>query len=368
MLPVLLIAVAPAACVGASAAQSPARQTENVVLVTLDGARWQDVFGGMDEGLLRFTADGADVAALPAYRAFTAASAIERREKLMPFLWRTLAANDGFLAGDRTAGSRMAVTNRLWFSYPGYSEILTGQAHDDVIRSNKPIRNPFPSVLEFIKRSRQLTAAQIATFASWNVIAAAVESEKGATTVNAGYHSYAPRGPDSAGIRALDRLQTQSLSPWPGIRHDVFTFRFAMDYLKREKPRVLFISFDETDDWAHDGKYDLVLEMLHRSDGYLAELWKALGADPQYRGKTTLIVTTDHGRGRTSADWRRHGADVPGADEIWMAVASPDTTRRGVWRQAPDLFQNQIAATIADVLGLDYRQQNPQAGHPIGLQ
>jgi Type I phosphodiesterase / nucleotide pyrophosphatase len=341
------------------------RRTENIVLVTLDGARWQDVFGGMDESLLRASMPkDTDITMLPVYKDFAADSAVERRERLMPFLWRTLAVDLGFVAGDRASGSRVSVTNTHWFSYPGYSEILTGQAHDDVIKSNDPIRNPFPSVLQFLVRRLGLQPSQVATFASWGTFAAIVESERGATTVNAGPTAYASA---SADVQLLSALQQETPMPWEDARRDAYTFRFAMDYLKREKPRVLYVAFDETDDWAHDGHYDLVLAMLHRTDAYLRELWETLQADPRYRGKTTLIVATDHGRGRTIADWRKHGHDVPGADEIWLAIASPDSARRGVWRDAPPIHQNQIAATIGSLFGLDYREQNPHAGAAIDL-
>ena len=136
---------------GRSDAQ-PARRTENIVLVTLDGARWQEIFTGMDEALLRASSPkGTDVTTLPVYKQFAGATAVERRERLLPFLWRTLVADHGFIAGDRTAGSPVSVTNTLWFSYPGYAEILTGQAHDDRITSNDPIRNPFPTVFQFLR-------------------------------------------------------------------------------------------------------------------------------------------------------------------------------------------------------------------------
>src|SRR5262252_5549373 len=88
----------------------------NVVLVTLDGVRWQEVFGGMDESLLRATAPkDTNITTLPVYQQFAAATARERREKLMPFLWRTFVVNHGFIAGDRTAGSLVSVTNTHWF-------------------------------------------------------------------------------------------------------------------------------------------------------------------------------------------------------------------------------------------------------------
>ena len=351
---------------GAANVSTQAPRARNVVLVTLDGARWQEVFGGMDESLLRSTmAKDADVTASPSHKQFAGTSPGARRERLMPFLWRTLLVGHGFIAGNRTAGSRVSVTNHHWFSYPGYSEILTGQAHDEAIKSNDAIRNPFPSVFQFVQRRLLLQPAHIATFASWGVFNEIVESEQGATTVNAGVATYESPSPQ---VQALSALQRETPTAWGNTRRDAYTFRFAMDYLKRMHPRVLYIAFDETDDWAHEGHYDLVLEMLHRTDGYLKELWDTLQADPHYRGTTTLIVTTDHGRGRTANDWRKHGKDVAGADEIWMAIASPDSARRGEWRDHPLLFQNQIAATIAAALDLDYREQNPQAGEAIVLQ
>jgi len=340
------------------------RQTENVVLVTLDGARWQEVFTGLDDSLACETMVAYDVAHDPIFRDFVAPTPDERRQKLMPFLWGTLITDHGFAVGDRTAHSAVSVTNHLWFSYPGYAEILTGQSHDDVITSNEPIRNPFPSVLQFLVRKLGLPPSQVATFASWGVISSIVESVPGSTTVNAGPQR--AQG-DSPELDLLNTMQQEARTSWDHTRHDAYTFRFALDYLKRHHPRVLSIAFDETDDWAHDNRYDQVLSTLHRTDGYLKTLWDALQGDPQYRDRTTLIVTTDHGRGRTAADWQQHGRDVPGSNEIWIAIASPDTTRRGVWQNSPDLFQNQIAETMAAVLGLSYRGEHPAAGAAIDL-
>lgn len=363
-MPIRSFAVAAVAATLCLTAGAQGRKTERVVLVTLDGARWQDVFTGLDEALLRdVTPKDVDVTTTTAYRRFWARSAVERREKLMPFLWRTVA-RDGALAGDRTRGSVVAVANAHRFSYPGYSEMLTGQAHDDVIRSNDAIRNPFPSVLQFVRRKLRVPAAKVATFASWGVFTAIVESAPGETTVNAGLQAYESPSPV---VRALSELQQEAPVPWENIRHDAFTFAFAMDYLKREQPVLFVIGFDEMDDWAHDGKYELVLDALHRADRYLEQLWTALQNDPNYRDRTTLIVTTDHGRGRTGDAWRRHGASVDGADEVWLALLSPDVTLRGEWTPPAPLFQNQIAATIAALLGLDYREQNPDAGRPLPL-
>ena len=63
------------------------------------------------------------------------------------------------------------------------------------------------------------------------------------------------------------------------------------------QPRVLFVGYGETDNWAHQGRYDLVLDSAHRFDDFVQQLWKTMQAMPQYRGSTTFIITTDHGRG-----------------------------------------------------------------------
>ena len=350
-------------CVAGLSAQ--ARRTERVVLVTLDGSRWQDVFTGLDESLLRASSPkDADITKLPAYQKFWAATPEERREKLMPFLWRTLVAREGAIAGNRARGSAVSVTNRHWFSYPGYSEILTGQAHDDVIRSNDAIRNAFPTVLQFVKRKLHQRPGGVATFASWGVFSSIVENAAGDTMVNAGLQPY---NSSDVSLKAMSLLQDETRLPWDNTRHDAYTFHFAMDYLKREQPVLLYIAFDETDDWAHDGKYELVLQALHREDAYLQTLWTALQADPLYRDRTTLIVTADHGRGREGDGWKAHRSSLPGSDEVWLAIASPDVSTRGEWHDHAPLFQNQIAATIAGVLGLDYREQNAAAGPPLPM-
>jgi len=102
-----------------------------------------------------------------------------------------------------------------------------------------------------------------------------------------------------------------------------------------------------------------------RTDEYLKRLWTWLESQPDYRGRTHLLVTTDHGRGRTPADWRDHGAKIAGAEDTWIAIVSPTMSRRGEWKNQPALFTNQIAATVARWLGVDLIEMRPGAGKPI---
>lgn len=337
-------------------------RTHNVVLFTLDGVRPQEIFGGLDPDLARSLHPERTVEKMEPYRRLWAETPEERRLRLMPFLWGWLVPEHGSIAGNAARGSDVHVTNRHRYSYAGYSEILTGAAHDDAIVYNDVGQNPFPSVLEFVRRRLDLDPVQVATFASWGALARIVERDVGTVLVNAGLTPY--EHPDPA-VQAFGRFQTETRLPWEDVRHDVYTFHLAMAHLRTHRPRVLFISLDETDDWAHDGNYGHVLEAIARADRYLEELWKFLHSDDAYRGRTTLIVTTDHGRGRTPDDWRHHGPEIFGSDEAWLAIAGPDSPARGEWEGHAPLTHDRIAATVAHLLGLDFTEEAKDAGAPM---
>jgi hypothetical protein len=357
-----LLVAAPALVATHVHAPVHAQGADKVVLITIDGARTEEMFGGLDLEVLKSTIkERARVEEGDTYRRYWAPTPEARRRKLMPFFW-SLVTEHGSIAGDRRSGSSVSLVNRHWFSYPGYAEILLGQAHDADISSNDPIRNPHPTVLEAIRQRLNLPADKVATFAGWAVFNAIVEHTEGATYVNAGVEDVARAGDEA---RLLNELQRETTTPWDGTRFDAYTFRLAMHHLATARPRVLYLALDETDDWAHDGRYERVLDTYARTDRYLEELWTWLQSQPDYRGQTHILITTDHGRGHTPKDWRDHGAKVPGSDEVWIAFASPRMSQRGVWRNQPTLSTSQVAATLASWLGIDWNAERPQAGKPI---
>ena len=343
-----------------AAGVSAQTKTRNVVLITLDGARTQEIFGGLDAEIFRSANKNFEKTA--AFKKYNASTPIERREKLMPFFWRTLMKQHGSIAGNRELYSEVKTTNKLWFSYPGYSEILTGQAHDDVIKSNSHPQNPYPSVLDFLHRKLKAGPNAVAEFSSWDAFMRIATNKPGSFVVNAAYETYPTK---NAEINDIFRLQSQVLAPWPSVRHDYFTFKIALAHMKQFQTRAIHIGFDETDDYAHDRNYERVLDSLHMTDSWLKELWKFLQSDLRYRGNTSIIITTDHGRGRTIKDWSDHGEDVPEAQYIWMAFISPDSRLRGEWQNTETIYQDQIAATLCRFLNLNYSEQNPEAGKPV---
>ena len=180
--------------------------------------------------------------------------------------------------------------------------------------------------------------------------------------VNAGYAPFATS--DKAGME-LSRMQFETPTAWNSVRHDAYTFGLAMTYFRTHQPRVLYLALGETDDWAHDRRYDRVLETLARTDEWFRQLWTWLESQPTYRGRTHILITTDHGRGRTAADWNTHGAKVEGAQEVWMAFISPAFKQRGEWRDHAPIHTNQAAATMANWLGVDWTEGRPGVGRTI---
>ena len=343
---------------------APARKTNNLVLVTSDGLRWQDLFTGIDPLLMNEKETGMTGAGAAELRdRLWTPGAEERRRALLPFFWGTLAPR-GVVLGNLNKGSSVRVTNRYRVSYPGYSEILTGRAQDDIIHGNDPVQNPTPSFLQFVKEQWRLPKEKVAVFASWSEFHQIAENRPGDLFINAGYErSTLPSG--NARVADLNELQFEALYLDDSARHDAFTFGLAMEYLKSIRPRLLYIAFDETDDWAHDRRYDRVLTSIQFLDTALKELWTWLQSTPEYRDSTTLMVTCDHGRGSTLADWHDHGKDVPGADQIWVAIVGPDTPHSGEAHDAAPYHQCDIAPTALALLGLDPAAYPGILGTPI---
>lgn len=344
--------------VPARAEAEPARKAENVVVVTLDGMRWQEIFGGADETLMNDKQGVRDVPALKGRYGRDTAKA--RREALMPFLWGTVV-KEGQIFGNPTRKAPARSTNGLKFSYPGYSEIFCGVA-DPRIDSNAKRDNPNLSVLEYL-HGRPAFQGRVEAVCTWDVFPSIFRVKQSGLPVYAGWK---PIQADSLTEREREVNAFVERLPryWADNAFDALAMAATQSAFERRKPRVLFIGLGETDEWGHGRRYGLYLDAAHKTDRFLADTWASLQKLPQYRGKTALIVTTDHGRGSTREDWTDHGKKVPGAEFIWIAVMGPDTPARGE-REMVEVTQSQIAATIAALLGEDFTRASPAAAKPL---
>lgn len=339
-----------------------ALDTENVILFTADGIRVQEFFAGVDPMLLKNKKESGLKGVARTKRLYWRETARERREALFPFLWGELAQR-GIVFGNAGRGSKVVSKNGNYLSFPGYAEMLTGRPIPS-IKTNLPVRIPRATVLEYVRKSLGLKTRDVAAFCSWGAFNHISAHKEGSIFVNAGY---ARMPPDLVTDRTkvLNDIQMDMMTPWDSARHDTVTFGLALDYLRTQRPTLMFIALDETDDWAHERRYDRVLHGARLYDDALRDLFAFIDSDPHYSGRTTVIIATDHGRGVTKEDWTSHAKNIPGSEDIWIGVFGPDTPRVGEASSIPTLTQGQIASTILKFLGLDYLKYDPKAAPPI---
>ena len=356
LLPIMTISLM--ASIGAQAAPL---KTRNVVLIVSDGLRWQEVFTGADPELLKKPpSSGVWANEQDLRREFWRDDAGERRKALLPFLWTTVAAH-GQIFGNQARGSVARVTNGRAFSYPGYNEMLTGRA-DPRIDSNSFGPNPNATVFEWLNGQPDLHG-RVRVYATWEAFKDIFNVGRSHLPSQIGWDTPYP-GATSPRERLLNRLYESTTPLDDRVVYDAFLQVQLLDSLAQHRPRVVFVGYGETDDWGHADRYDLVLRSAHRFDHYVEELWNTLQRQPAYRNQTTFIITTDHGRG-SGPEWRDHGAAQKGSEDVWIAVLGPDTAPLGERSDVPELHQAQIAATVAALLGRDYRKAVPQAEAPI---
>jgi len=336
-------------------AQAPAGK---VVVITLDGLRWQEFFTGADRDYFKKEKDGAPGAA---EKRFWRETPAERRATLMPFVWGTIATK-GQIFGDPSKNSRSHLTNGLWFSYPGYNEMLSGAA-DPRVDSNDKVPNPNTTVLEWLN-TRPGFQGRVAAFGSWDVLPFILNTGRSHLPVGSGF-TPVPQ-PRTDRERAINELAADLPLYWDYGPPDAPIVYAALERLRTDKPRVLYIMLGEGDEWAHAGRYDLYLDATFRADRFIHRVWDTLQSMPEYANQTTLLVTTDHGRGATLEDWNSHGAKVPAAESTWMLALGPAVPPLGV-REGVTVTTSQLAATIAAVVGEDFKRAVATAAPPLPL-
>ena len=330
--------------------------TPNVIFITMDGFRWQELFTGPEQALFKKDSDGRPGAA---EQRFWRSTAEERRTTLMPFFWNVVAKR-GAVFGDPSRNSRSHVTNGLWFSYPGYSEMLAGVA-DPRVDSNDKVPNPNVTVLEWLN-GRPGFSGRVGVFGSWDVLPSIVNVQRSHLAV--GEVDHPVPDPQTDRERAINDVSADLPSYWPGVPFDAPIMHAAIESLRTRHPRVLYVMLGETDEWAHEGRYDLYLDAAFRSDRFIERVWTMVRSMPEYAGHTTLVLTTDHGRGIGPDDWKRHGEKVPAAENTWMAVMGPGVSSPGL-REGVTVTTSQLAATIAALVGEDFRAAVPKAAAPL---
>jgi hypothetical protein len=327
---------------GASAGPpTPARPS--VVLVTLDGVRWQEVFGGTD-------AEQARRARLPPEEVLTA-------RQLMPN-FHARFVDGGVVLGAPDRGPP-PMTSPAAMSLPGYMEVLSGR-REEFCASNRCPATRTPTLLDEVRRAPGGKYQDVAAISSWEVLERAATNDPTSFPMSYGRGYGITRekfGVDRESVDLLKRSRPKD--PFPGYedyRPDWITAALALRYLQAKHPRLFYVGLGDADEYGHRDDYRAYQRAIRQSDAFLGELFEVL--DRRGEG-ATVIVTTDHGRG--SQSFANHGPAYPESRRVWIGAAGGAIPRRGAVASPTERRLADIAPTIRVLLGLK-ADSHPQGG------
>ena len=328
-----------------TAVAQTAKEPPNIFIITIDGFRWQEIFNGADPLIMSNPAYVKDTSLLQ--ERFGGESAEIRRKNLLPFFWSTIA-RQGQLYGNRNYNNKADVKNFYKISYAGYNEIFTGYA-DPRFVPNTPRLNNNVNLPAYLN-ARAPYKNKCVAFSSWNIFPYILNEGQNNLAVNSGYENM--EATDTA-TATIDEVQ-DSIHEKSSCRHDLLTFLMAKQYVQQHHPKMMVLGFGETDEFAHSGQYDMYLQRVNDIDRMIAELWYNVQTDPFYKNNTVFIITTDHGRGKKNNTWPGHHLFIKGSGEIWLAMLGHGVEALGEIKTAGQVYQNQIAQTIAGITGLPF--------------
>lgn len=285
-----------------SAPLPPARrEADAIVWVVLDGVRWQEIFHGVDPAL----AEAAGISPREVLRA----------DALLPNLHRFFAG-EGSLIGDAARGDRVLASGPNYVSLPGYTELFSG-APPVACVDNDCAATSTSTFADEVRALPALGKADVAVFSSWERIERAASRDPSRITLSAG-RSARLESEDRELARLFHRARLAGSSPGTDdYRADVFTAPIALRYLEKKQPTFLFLGLGDTDEHAHHGDYRAYLKALRDDDAVLGRLVSTLARMGERGRRTTVFVTTDHGR---ATSFRDHGGFAPESGNVWIGV------------------------------------------------
>jgi hypothetical protein len=343
----------------------PLNPQNKLFIITLDGFRWEEVFNGADSVLIndkKFTADTSITKAL-----YWGANTGERRKKLLPFFWNVIA-KQGQLFGNRLYNNKVNVTNPYALSYPGYSELLTGSV-DISIHNNSKKKNTNRNILELLNNSNEY-AGKVAAFTSWDVFPYILNNKEGSFYLNSGLENVKNKDL-SYSEKLLNTLQSEVIHEKTETRYDELTYIACKEYILKNKPSVVFLSFSGTDNAGHDKRYDEYLQEANNADRMIGELWRLVQSITEYANQTTFLITTDHGRGNKKNNWHKHGFFVSGSSQTWFALMGNSIVPAGEMKTGNQVYQKELNDLITELLAKNmnrdtnnYQESIVKAKHP----
>jgi hypothetical protein len=296
-----------------------------VVLVTLDGVRWQDALGARS---------GAGPHA---------------ESGLMPNLTR-LVAEKGVSLGGEGCTHDVRASGPNFVSLPGYLEMFTGAPSSCTHNGCPPVKEA-----TIVDRVRETVSrdTDVAVFTSWDRYGHAVTRRREALFLSAGAEPLrTQRAIDDAPLRSalLKGVKHAGYPGWGRYRPDADTSRAALRYLEVVAPRFLVVGLGDADEFAHRGDVAGYKYAVREADEVLGKLDEILGSMGEDGARTAVLVTTDHGRAHSM---REHGAVYPESQRVFFAAFGGRIARRGPVCAREPLRLKHLAGAVSALFDLE---------------
>lgn len=202
----------------------------------------------------------------------------------MPRLWNDLRPLGTLFTDFRNDGHTVTC--------PGHAAFLTGEY--EKLRNDGSERPHHPTLFEYFRARTKAPDSSCAVV-------------PGKEKLHVLTHSTDELFGEKFGARYVPVASMTDTATWTALRR-------VMD---ADHPRLVIVNFPSVDVAGHDSNWTGYLRAIREADSLVHLLWNAIEADPVYRGKTTLFVSSDHGRHDDAhGGFQHHGCSCEGCRHI----------------------------------------------------
>jgi len=132
---------------------------------------------------------------------------------------------------------------------------------------------------------------------------------------------------------------------------DELTFFMTREVMRKFAPQVLVVALSDVEA-AHFGAYSLHLAGIKTADRLAYQLWQEIESNPDYSGKTTMVILPEFGRdpdGSSTNGFFNHRANVDSTRDTWMMTLGAAVDRPLVIERP--IHHIDMCPTLAGLLG-----------------
>ncbi len=315
---------------------APATHPRHVVLVTIDGVMWQDVFGGRKDGQW----------AIAPTRMPITLSAIRDQG----------VALGGAPADDTTCGV-VKTAGGANISLPGYQEILG--VRETTCRTNKCVGTKIPTLLD---DAASAGITPVASIGSWDVLTNAVTDHRHDVVLSLGTGTWTGPTPEQGSHLEALLKESEQTDTEPGdfgsYRPDSLTSAIALEYFSTAYPRLLHVGLGDTDEYGHKDDRPAYFRSLREADDFIGDI---VDEANDRLIPITVVITADHGRAK---NFRDHNARYPESRRSFLLAFGDGIAPKQETCLEHDVTLTDIGATVRALVGLP-ALEGPGVGHAI---